>query len=94
MSTYDLENPNPLPGDALRDEAANLLSIRYGRPVREELVGGKKVDLHFTFKPLGKTNHIFVEAKDYASPLTRAALVDIWADYSFEAEARGHCGAN
>lgn len=51
-------------GDALRDDAGNLLSVRYGRPIREEIVLGKKVDLHFVKAEFGKTTHIFVEAKD------------------------------
>lgn len=82
MATFDLENPKPLSGDALRDEAANLLSVRYGRPVREEIVLGKKVDLHFVKSEFGKTTRIFVEAKDYAKPLSRKQVNEIWTDYS------------
>lgn len=82
MATLDLENPKPMRGDALRDEAGNLLSVRYGRPLREEIVFGKKVDLHFVKAEFGKTTHIFVEAKDYAKPLSRDQVKNIWADYS------------
>ena len=82
MSTFDLENPKPLVGDSLRDETANLLSVRFGRPTREDLVMGKKVDLHFIKVEFGKTTHIFVETKDYAKPLTREQVKGIWADYS------------
>ena len=65
MSTFDLENPDPKPGDALRDEAANLLAIKYGRPSRERWAGGKKVDVFFTRRDFGKSFTLFVEAKDY-----------------------------
>lgn len=82
MATFDLENPNPLVGDPLRDEAANLLSVRYGRPIREEIVLGKKVDLHFVKSEFGKTTRVFVEAKDHSKPLTRRQVMEIWADYS------------
>ena len=82
MSTFDLENPQPLAGDALRDEAANLLATKFGRPTREARVGGKKVDLLFTRRDFGKSTTLFVEAKDYGRRLQRSDLVTIWADYS------------
>ncbi|MGN7929413.1 NACHT domain-containing protein [Sphingopyxis sp. 22461] len=87
MSTLDLENPDPSPGDALRDEAANLLTPRYGRPQREYRAMGKKVDLFFTRNDLGKPVRIYVEAKDYSRNLSRAEAVHIWADYQGIIEA-------
>lgn len=87
MSTLDLENPDPGPGDALRDEAANLLTPRYGRPQREHRAMGKKVDLFFTRNDLGKPVRIYVEAKDYNRNLSRAEAVLIWADYQGIIEA-------
>jgi hypothetical protein len=82
MSTFDLENPNPKPGDALRDEAANLLAIKYGHPQREHRTAGKKADLFFTHSNFGKAIKIYVEAKDYKNPLHREEVVKIWSDYS------------
>jgi hypothetical protein len=82
MTTFDLENPQPLAGDALRDEAANLLATKFGRPTREARVGGKKVDLLFTRRDFGKSTTLFVEAKDYGRRLQRSDVVTIWADYS------------
>lgn len=79
--TFDLENPSPRPGDALRDLAGNLLTARYGRPVREKLIAGKRVDLLFEFKQFGRTRRLIVEAKDYDRNLQREDLVRIWADY-------------
>lgn len=64
--TFDLENPSPKPGDALRDEAANILATKYGRPIREARATGKKVDLLFRRPDFGKPTTVFVEAKDYA----------------------------
>ena len=66
MTTFDLENPEPKEGDELRDEAANLLTLRYGRPYREPRVGGKKVDLYFKKDDFGREVRVFVEAKDYS----------------------------
>lgn len=82
MSTFDLENPSPKPGDELRDAAANLLSARFGRPSREHRADGKKVDLFFTRRDFGKEWRVYVEVKDYASPLGRSDVVQIWSDYS------------
>ena len=82
MATFDLENPNPNSGDALRDEAANILSMKYGRPVLEARTGGKKTDVLFRRQDFGKTTTIFVEAKDYTKRLGRADVSGIWADYS------------
>lgn len=81
MSTLDLENPTPLPGDKLRDMVGNLLAVRYGRPRREEMVAGKKVDLVFEKLELGKRVTLFVETKDYAHNLSREELSRIWSDY-------------
>lgn len=82
MTTFDLENPQPRPGDGLRDEAANLLGARYGRPTREKRADGKKTDLFFTRPDFGKPFTLFVEAKDLDRPLHRQDVVEIWADYS------------
>lgn len=82
MSTFDLENPNPNAGDALRDEAANLLSVRCGRVTTEHRVSGKKADIFFTRNDFGKRSRLYVEAKDYTRPLKRSDVVEIWADYS------------
>jgi hypothetical protein len=87
MATFDLENPSPAPGDALRDEAANLLTPRLGRPIREARAKGKKVDLHFTRQDYGKPVRFYVEAKDYDHNLGRDEAVHIWADYSGIIEA-------
>lgn len=89
--TFDLENPDPGPGDALRDEAANLLSTKFGRPIREQRVIGKKVDLSFVRRSFGKEDRFFVEAKDYAENLSRSEVVHIWADY--EGLVRKHAPA-
>lgn len=82
MTTFDLENPEPIAGDVLRDEAANLLATKFGRPTREARVHGKKIDLLFSRRDFGKETTLFVEAKDYGRNLGRAELVTIWADYS------------
>lgn len=82
MATFDLENPEPIAGDELRDEAANLLATKFGRPTREARVHGKKVDLLFSRRDFGKETTLLVEAKDYGRNLTRSDLVTIWADYS------------
>jgi len=81
MTVQDLANPHPRPGDGLRDAAANLLSARYGEPRTEARKAGKKVDIYFEYIDLKKSKRLFVEAKDYESPLTRAQVRDIWADY-------------
>lgn len=82
MSTFDLENPTPKSGDELRDTAANLLSSRFGRAIREHRADGKKVDVFFTRRDFGKETRVYVEAKDYAAPLRRSEVVHIWSDYS------------
>ncbi|MBV9569784.1 MAG: hypothetical protein JO056_00900 [Alphaproteobacteria bacterium] len=82
MSTFDLQNPAPKPGDALRDEAANLLATRFGTPLREARTMGKKSDLYFQRRDFGKTVKIYVEAKDHGGPLTRSECVNVWSDYS------------
>ncbi len=82
MSELDLQNRSPLPGDLLRDEAGNLLSGRYGNPIVEHRVRGKKTDIFFRFDELGKERRLYVEAKDYEKRLTRKDVVSIWSDYS------------
>ena len=81
MSTFDLENPIPKEGDELRDEAANLLSSRYGRPQREARAGGKKVDLYFKKDDFGREVRVYVEAKDLDRVLWRSDLTEIACDY-------------
>lgn len=81
MSTFDLENPNPKEGDELRDEAANLLFLRYGRPQREVRAGGKKVDLYFKKDDFGREVRVYVEAKDLDRVLWRSDLTHIASDY-------------
>ncbi|MDQ0462944.1 hypothetical protein QO010_000692 [Caulobacter ginsengisoli] len=82
MTTFDLDNPEPNSGDALRDEAANLLATRFGRPKREKRADGKKVDLYFMRRDFGRDVGMYVEAKDYNRNLSRAEVVSIWTDYS------------
>jgi len=82
MTTFDLANPSPNPGDRLRDEAANLLAPRYGQLVREARVAGKKADLYFEHEDHGKTVRFYLEAKDYERNLSRDEVIRIWADYS------------
>lgn len=82
MTTFDLENPQPLRGDGLRDEAANLLAARYGGAQVERLIDGKKVDVFLEYSDWDRKKKLFVEAKDYQSPLTRKQVVNIWTDYS------------
>lgn len=82
MTTFDLSNPNPNPGDRLRDEAANLLAPRYGQLVREARVAGKKADLYFEHEDHGKTVRFYLEAKDYERNVSRDEVTRIWADYS------------
>jgi len=82
MANFDLSNPNPNPGDRLRDEAANLLAPRYGQLIREARVAGKKVDLYFEHEDHGKTVRFYVEAKDFKRNLSRDEVTRIWADYS------------
>lgn len=82
MSQIDLETQGAKPGDALRDEAARLLSFSYGQPKREVFVNGKKVDVCFEYRHLGKNARLYVEAKDYAGNLDHDDVNKIWADYS------------
>src|SRR5258708_19871848 len=82
MTTFDLENPKPKEGDELRDEAANLLSLRYGRPQRETRAGGKKVDLYFKKDDFGREVRVYVEAKDYDRLLHRTDLKHIVTAYA------------
>lgn len=79
---HDLENPTPKPGDSLRDEAANLLSSRYGPVQTETRVEGKKADIFFFRTDFGKQVKVYVEAKDYNTCLGRNEVVNIWSDYS------------
>lgn len=83
MTSFDLSNPNPKPGDSLRDLAANLLTTRFGRVIVEHRVDGKKVDIFFIDNNrFGKPLRYYVEAKDYNKPLGRSDVVSIWSDYS------------
>lgn len=82
MSVSDLENSNPGPGDELRDQAARLLSFRYGEPKVEQRSQGKKVDVFFEYKEYGKSRRIYVEAKDYSHRLNRSEAAHIYSDYS------------
>lgn len=81
MSVSDLENPNPKPGDELRDQAARLLSFKYGQPKTEKRALGKKVDVFFEYKEYGKIRRIYVEAKDHSENLNRSDTVHIYSDY-------------
>lgn len=74
-------NPNPSPGDQLRDEAADMLAATYGRVFEEKRAGGKKVDLYFEIEAHNKTTRMYVEGKDEAGPLHRSRVNNIWADY-------------
>ncbi len=81
MSTKRLENPAPNPGDRLRDLAADLLSSKFGKPRREVLVEGKKVDVVFEYENFGKKTRLYVEAKDLNRNLSRDDVVHICTDY-------------
>ncbi|WP_319519336.1 NACHT domain-containing protein [uncultured Martelella sp.] len=65
----------------LRDHAADLLATKYGEAKREFRSDGKKVDVYFEYKDLGRTHRIFLEAKDYDEPLGRSEVVHIKTDY-------------
>lgn len=80
-ATFDLENLDPNRGDGFRDEAANLFTHRYGRPMRELRSNGKKVDIYFKRNEFGKDVRYYVEAKQYKHPLGRDAVNRIWGDY-------------
>ena len=80
--TFDLENPKPKSGDVLRDEAANLLKVKYRSVETEHRQNGKKIDIYFKHEEYGKVIRLYVEAKDYSKPLTRPQVVAIWSDYS------------
>ena len=73
---------HPKPGDALRDQAANLLSVKYGDAITEKRSRGKKVDVYFEYRSLGRKRRLYVECKDYEKHLTRSDLVSIWSDYA------------
>ena len=81
MPTFDLVNSQMLPGDVLRDEAANLLATRFGDIQIEHRVEGKKADIFFSQRHFGKTVRIYVEAKDSSRRLTRSQVKSIWMDY-------------
>ncbi len=74
-------NPNPAPGDELRDQAASFLSAKYGPAKTELRAMGKKVDVFFEYREFGKSKRIYVEAKDYEKRLGRAEVVHIKSDY-------------
>jgi hypothetical protein len=79
--TYDLANPNPKPGDGLRDEVAALLAARHDRVQTEHRESGKKSDIYFERMDYGAVVRVYVECKDYAVHLTRSDLVTIVVDY-------------
>lgn len=74
-------NPNPNPGDRLRDEAADMLASTYGRVFEEKRASGKKVDLYFEVEAHNKITRLYVEGKDEKRPLHRSKVNTIWADY-------------
>lgn len=78
---YQRSNPKPGAGDALRDQAADMLSTQYGEAKTEYRAEGKKVDVFFENRELGRTTHIYLEAKDYERPLKRNEVVNIKSDY-------------
>ncbi|MFT5537854.1 NACHT domain-containing protein [Parasphingorhabdus sp.] len=71
-----------IPGDELRDHAAELLQASYGRILTEFRADGKKADIYFEQNSFGKKTRNYVEAKDYTRNLTRKEVVAIWTDYS------------
>ncbi len=71
-----------LPGDALRNAAAELLQGRLGKAYLEYRANGKKADIYFVERHFGKISKTYVEAKDYKKCLGRDDVVKIWADYS------------
>ncbi|MDJ0643790.1 MAG: NACHT domain-containing protein, partial [Erythrobacter sp.] len=82
MATISQNKPLQKPGDELRDLAARLLSYRYGDPRTEMRSLGKKADVIFESKELGKMHRLYVEAKDYKKALTRSQVSQIYSDYS------------
>lgn len=70
------------PGDALRDQAAKLLASLHGPAKTEARAHGKKVDVYFEYRELGRKLRLYVEAKDYNRALGRADVKDIFSDHS------------
>ncbi|WP_170546533.1 NACHT domain-containing protein [Ruegeria arenilitoris] len=70
------------PGDALRDQAAKLLSSKFGPAKTERREMGKKPDIYFEVSHFGRTVRLYVEAKDYGHALKRSEVAQIFADYS------------
>ena len=70
MTVNQLKNPNPAPGDKLRDLVADHLSARYGAVKIEAREAGKKVDVYFEHYQFGKTTRYYLECKDYETRLT------------------------
>jgi hypothetical protein len=60
---------------------ADALRLAGYRVTSEQLVGHAKVDLLAREIRFGKEHAIAVECKRYATPLTRDAVVSIWADW-------------
>ncbi|MEM5473859.1 NACHT domain-containing protein [Hoeflea sp. AS60] len=70
------------PGDELRNHAVRLLSARYGAVKAEVRTDGKRADGFFVHEHFGRREAVFIECKDYAGPLGRRAVEQIWAAYS------------
>ncbi len=70
------------PGDALRDQAAKLLSSKFGPAKTEIREIGKKPDVYFEVPHFGRTVRLYVEAKDLGHAMKRSEAVKIYADYS------------
>lgn len=80
--TFDLTYEGENAGSALRNQAANLLSMIYEQGKIEQIIDGKKVDAVFLDHELGSRKNVFVECKDYAKPLERGQIENIAAAYS------------
>lgn len=70
-----------LPGNELRDEAADLLSGRFGKPKTEYREDGKKADIYFEYKEFSQKVRLYVEGKDLGRNLGRDDCKIIVADY-------------
>lgn len=68
-------------GDAFRDQVVGLLKVAGFDVTSEILVDHKKVDIRFEETSLGRRRRYALEAKNYASPLSKDQLVKIVADY-------------
>lgn len=82
MSNFDKISNQEQPGNALRDQSANFLSMKFSNVEIEKRIEGKKVDIYCSETKFGKTNHIFVEVKDYSKKIGREKLSHIFHDYN------------